>query len=106
MVTALIFSNDVWTFWDVMLFFFIWIPLVMLWFFCIFDVFARRDLSGWGKAAWALAIIVFPWLGALAYLIFRPWQRDVYEPSYMPDGGAAGAQSTPGGTPGGQVPVS
>jgi hypothetical protein len=106
MTVAVILSNEVWTFWDVMLFAFIWIPLVMVWFFCIFDVFARRDLSGWGKALWALAIVVFPWIGALIYLIFRPWSMDAYAPAYAPDGNVAGTQPAPGETPGGKVPVS
>jgi Short C-terminal domain len=28
-------------------------------------------LSGWGKAFWALFVIVLPWLGVLIYLIAR-----------------------------------
>jgi hypothetical protein len=83
MVTALIFSNTYWTFWDVMLFFFIWIPLVMLWFFCMIDVFRRRDLSGLGKALWLVAIVIFPWIGSIVYLIARPKEAMVYGP----DGG-------------------
>jgi hypothetical protein len=65
-----------------MLLFFVFIPLLMVWFFAIFDVFARRDLSGWGKAAWLVAIIVLPWLGTLVYLIFRPWGESAYDESY------------------------
>jgi hypothetical protein len=77
MEMAIIFSNTYWTFWDMMLFFFIWIPVVMLWAFCFVDVFRRRDLSGLAKAGWLILIIVLPWLGALLYLIFRP-----AEPAY------------------------
>jgi ABC-type Fe3+ transport system permease subunit len=33
------------------------------------DVFRRRDLSGWGKAAWTVFLIVVPFLGVLIYLI-------------------------------------
>lgn len=36
------------------------------------DVFRRADLSGWAKAAWALALFFIPFLGALLYLIVRP----------------------------------
>ena len=28
-------------------------------------------MSGWGKALWALFLILVPWLGALVYLIVR-----------------------------------
>jgi Phospholipase_D-nuclease N-terminal len=59
---ATIFSNTTWTFWDVMLFCFIWIPLVMLWAFCIADIFGRSDISGWTKTAWLLLVLVIPWL--------------------------------------------
>ena len=61
------------TFWGAFLLLLIWVPLVLLWFATIFDVFRRDDLSGWGKVAWVLAIILIPWFGALVYLIVRPW---------------------------------
>jgi Phospholipase_D-nuclease N-terminal/Short C-terminal domain len=32
-------------------------------------VFRRRDMSGWGKAAWTVFLIVLPFLGALIYLV-------------------------------------
>ena len=71
------FSNTVWTFWDVFFLMFIWIPLLLVWVFAIFDVFTRRDLSGWGKAAWLLAIVILPLIGTLLYLIFRPYNDKV-----------------------------
>jgi len=66
---------DTTSFWDVvwwmiMVFFFtmaIWV------FISIFaDIFRRNDLSGFAKAGWLLLIFILPFLGALAYLIFRP----------------------------------
>ena len=33
------------------------------------DLFRRHDISGWGKALWVLALVVFSYLGILAYLI-------------------------------------
>jgi len=33
------------------------------------DLFRRHDISGWGKAIWIIALIVFPFLGIFAYLI-------------------------------------
>jgi hypothetical protein len=54
--------------WDILIFFtwviFIWIAITAL-----IDVFRRHDLSGWGKAAWTVFIVLVPWLGVLAYLI-------------------------------------
>ena len=55
-----------WSFW-----FFIWIAALMVWFRCLFDLFGDHTLSGWGKAGWALLLILVPWLGALIYLIAR-----------------------------------
>jgi hypothetical protein len=55
-----------WTFW-----FFIWIGALMVWVRCVFDLFADRALSGWGKAGWALVLVFLPWVGALVYLIAR-----------------------------------
>ena len=61
-------------FWEVLLWsfwFFIWIAAIMVWFRCIWDLFGDRSLSGWGKAGWAVLLILVPWLGALIYLIAR-----------------------------------
>src|SRR3974390_1005316 len=33
------------------------------------DLFRRHDISGWVKAIWVIALIVFPYLGIFAYLI-------------------------------------
>ena len=35
------------------------------------DLFRDHQMSGWGKAAWILVLIVLPYLGALIYLIAR-----------------------------------
>lgn len=35
------------------------------------DLFRRSDISGWGKAAWVIGVLLFPYLGVLAYLIFQ-----------------------------------
>jgi Phospholipase_D-nuclease N-terminal/Short C-terminal domain len=37
----------------------------------VLDVFRSHDLSGLGKAAWILLIIVFPLIGVLLYLLVR-----------------------------------
>lgn len=55
-------------FWT-MLIFFAWV----IWFWLLITVFAdlfrRHDISGWGKAAWTLFVIVLPYLGVFVYLI-------------------------------------
>jgi hypothetical protein len=33
------------------------------------DLFRRHDISGWGKALWVLALILFSYFGIFAYLI-------------------------------------
>ena len=55
-------------FWTILIFFawVIWIWMVIT---ILADVFRRRDLSGWGKAAWIVFLIVIPFLGVLVYLI-------------------------------------
>ncbi len=54
--------------WDMLIFFawviFIWIAITVL-----IDVFRRRDISGWSKAAWTVFVVLIPWIGVLIYLI-------------------------------------
>ena len=60
------------TFVEILLLLFIFIPLTLLWLFALIDIFARPDVSGWGKAGWILVILLIPWLGALIYIATRP----------------------------------
>jgi hypothetical protein len=53
--------------WSMLVFFglVIWLRLL----FTVFgDLFARHDISGWGKAGWCLLAIVLPFIGVLLYL--------------------------------------
>jgi predicted PurR-regulated permease PerM len=54
--------------WDILIIFawliFLWIAITVL-----IDVFRRRDISGWAKAAWVIFVVILPWLGVLIYLI-------------------------------------
>jgi predicted PurR-regulated permease PerM len=56
--------------WEILIIFawviFIWIAITVL-----IDVFRRRDISGWAKAAWVVFVVILPWIGVLAYLIFN-----------------------------------
>ena len=54
--------------WDVLVIF-----AFVIWFWLLIvvfgDIFRRRDISGWGKAAWIILVIVLPYLGVFIYLI-------------------------------------
>ena len=47
--------------------------MFVLWFWLLIvvmsDLFRRHDIAGWGKAIWVIALIVFPYIAILAYLI-------------------------------------
>lgn len=53
----------------------LWFFLFLVWFWLIIMIFTdlirSDDLNGWAKAAWAIAIIIVPFLGILLYLIVR-----------------------------------
>ena len=46
--------------------FIVWFWLLII---VISDLFRRHDISGWIKAIWVIALIVFPYLGIFAYMI-------------------------------------
>ena len=47
--------------------------MFVLWFWLLItvfsDLFRRHDISGWIKALWIIALIVFPYIGIFVYLI-------------------------------------
>ena len=47
--------------------------MFVLWFWLLVivigDLFRRHDISGWGKAIWVIALIVFPYISIFAYMI-------------------------------------
>ncbi|HTV37229.1 MAG TPA: SHOCT domain-containing protein [Xanthobacteraceae bacterium] len=49
--------------------------IFIVWFWLLItvaaDLFRRHDISGWIKAIWVIAWIVFPYIAVLAYLIFQ-----------------------------------
>ncbi len=57
-------------FW-MMLWFFLWIMWLFLLFKVVADIFRSHEMSGWGKAAWLVFVILLPYLGVLVYLIAR-----------------------------------
>lgn len=54
-----------------MLFVFAWVLYIWISITVLIDIFRRRDLSGWGKAGWVIAIVVLSWVGVLIYLILN-----------------------------------
>ena len=47
--------------------------MFLLWFWLMIviigDLMRRTDISGWGKALWVIALIIFPYIAILAYMI-------------------------------------
>jgi hypothetical protein len=50
---------------------FVFVFYLMILFQIIGDLFRDKELSGWWKALWVIALIIFPFLTALIYLIAR-----------------------------------
>ena len=55
-------------FWTILVFMF-WVIWIWILITVLMDLFRRHDVSGWGKAAWALFMIVLPYLGVFVYLV-------------------------------------
>jgi hypothetical protein len=59
------FLDLMWT----MVIFFGWIIWIWLLVTILADLFRRSDISGWGKAAWTVFVLVLPFAGVIVYLI-------------------------------------
>lgn len=62
------------SFWDVVWFIiisFAFVAYLMMLFWIFADLFRDRDLSGWVKAIWVVAMFIAPLITALVYLIAR-----------------------------------
>jgi Phospholipase_D-nuclease N-terminal len=53
--------------------FFLFILAALVWVFIVVvrDLFHNRELSGWAKAGWLVALILVPLLGSIVYIIVR-----------------------------------
>ena len=87
-------------FWT-MLWVFLWVAWLFILFRVIIDIFRSHDMGGWGKALWAIFVVVLPFLGVFVYLIARGRQmteRDIEDArnreasfrSYVQDAAASG----------------
>jgi hypothetical protein len=60
-------SDLIWTtVWVFFLVMFIWVFITV-----VSDLFRDHTLSGWAKAAWVVALVAFPFLGSLVYVVAR-----------------------------------
>jgi predicted ferric reductase len=50
---------------------FLFVFYLMILFHILGDLFRDKGLSGWWKALWVIALIIFPFVSALIYLIAR-----------------------------------
>jgi uncharacterized membrane protein len=60
--------------WDLfltMLELFVWIVLIVLVVWTIFNILRSHHLSAWAKVGWLVLVIVVPFIGVFAYLIVR-----------------------------------
>lgn len=61
--------------WDMMVIF-----LFVIWFWILIrvlgDLFRRSDISGLGKVAWVIFLVVLPYIGIFAYLMTQGWQME------------------------------
>jgi hypothetical protein len=57
-------------FWT-MLIFFAFVVWIWILFTVMIDIFRRHDISGFMKVLWIIFIVVLPYLGVFAYLIFE-----------------------------------
>ena len=58
-------------FWKIVIIAIVALFLVM-WVRAVFDAFRRPDLSGGAKVAWAIGMLVVPFVGLLIYTMLRP----------------------------------
>jgi hypothetical protein len=50
---------------------------LVMWVRAVIDVWRRTDLSSSAKAAWAIIMLILPFIGLLVYTMFRPTESQV-----------------------------
>ena len=53
------------------------ILFLVLWVRAVIDVFRRRDLTPAAKSAWAIIMLLVPFIGLLVYVMLRPSDAQV-----------------------------
>ena len=54
---------------ETLVIFFAWVIWIWIIIVVFIDLFRRRDIGGWARAAWIVFLIVLPFIGVLAYVI-------------------------------------
>ena len=54
---------------------------LVLWVRAVLDVFRRGDLTGGTKAAWAVGMLIVPFVGLLVYTMLRPSDAQIAQHS-------------------------
>ena len=62
---------DFWEFFWLLVWSFFFVAYLMVLFQVLGDLFRDHEMSGWLKAVWVIALIVFPFLALLIYMIAR-----------------------------------
>ena len=62
---------DFWDFFWLLVWSFFFVAYLMVLFQVLGDLFRDHEMSGWLKAVWVIALIVFPFLALLIYMIAR-----------------------------------
>ncbi|MFD6090837.1 SHOCT domain-containing protein [Oerskovia sp. NPDC060338] len=62
---------DFWDFFWLLIWSFVFIAYLMVLFQILSDLFRDHTLNGWWKALWIIALVIFPFLTALIYVIAR-----------------------------------
>jgi Phospholipase_D-nuclease N-terminal len=57
------------------------ILFLVLWVRAVVDVYRRGDLSTSAKAAWAIIMLIFPFVGLLVYTLLRPGDSQIAQRS-------------------------
>ncbi|WP_066583601.1 SHOCT domain-containing protein [Cellulomonas timonensis] len=63
--------DSVWDFLWIAIWVFLFVVYIMILFQILADLFRDRELNGWWKALWIIGLVIFPFLTALLYIIFR-----------------------------------
>ncbi|MDM8086488.1 SHOCT domain-containing protein [Cellulomonas cellasea] len=63
--------DSVWDFLWIAIWVFLFVVYIMILFQILADLFRDRELNGWWKALWIIGLVIFPFLTALVYIIFR-----------------------------------
>jgi hypothetical protein len=63
--------------WSLFAIIFVFIPMLLLWFFALADLWNRRELSNLWRVIWVIVILWLPILGSIVYLFTRPPASEV-----------------------------